>query len=83
FDGLGGLRVRRPVETNIVLVDTSGSAYTPMELVGTLIGAGIRGLPLNATTVRLVTHLDVSRSDVEHAIATARNIVPSKVTPSS
>jgi threonine aldolase len=75
LDGLGGLRVRRPVETNIVLVDTSDSAMTPMELVGNLIGAGVRCLPMNATTVRLVTHLDVGRDDVEHAVAVARNIV--------
>jgi threonine aldolase len=75
LDGLAGLRVRRPVETNIVLVDTSASRLGPMELVGTLIGAGVRCLPMNATTVRLVTHLDVSRADVEHAIGVARNIV--------
>jgi threonine aldolase len=75
FDGLAGLRVRRPVETNIVLVDTSASAMSPLDLVGTLIGTGIRCLPMNATTVRLVTHLDVGREDVEHALAVARNIV--------
>jgi threonine aldolase len=80
FDGLAGLRVRRPVESNIVLLDTSQSGLSPMELVVTLIGAGVRCLPLNATTVRLVTHLDVDRSDVEHAVAVARNIVRSKVT---
>lgn len=75
FDGLAGLRVRRPVETNIVLLDTTDSAHGPMDLVGHLIGAGIRCLPLNATTVRLVTHLDVSHDDVEHAVMVARNIV--------
>ena len=75
LDGLAGLRVRRPVETNIVLLDTSASRLGPMELVGTLIGAGVRCLPLNATTVRFVTHLDVDRADVEHAVAIARNIV--------
>jgi threonine aldolase len=45
LDGLAGLRVRRPVESNIVLVDTAASRFTPMELVGTLVGAGIRCLP--------------------------------------
>jgi threonine aldolase len=73
LDGLAGLRVRRPVESNIVLLDTSASRFTPMELVGTLIGAGVRCLPMNATTVRLVTHLDVDRDDVEHAVGVARN----------
>jgi threonine aldolase len=75
LDGLAGLRVRGPVETNIVLLDTSAARLTPMEVVGTLIGAGIRCLPLNATTVRFVTHLDVDRDDVEHAVRVARNIV--------
>ncbi len=75
LDGLAGLRVRRPVETNIVLLDTSASRLGPMEVVGTLIGGGVRCLPLNATTVRFVTHLDVDRADVEHAVGVARNIV--------
>ncbi|MCC6764684.1 MAG: low-specificity L-threonine aldolase [Deltaproteobacteria bacterium] len=75
LDGLAGLRVRRPVETNIVLLDTSGSRRGPMEVVGLLIGEGVRCLPMNATTVRLVTHLDVSRADVEHAVRVARGVL--------
>ncbi|MEB2286017.1 MAG: low-specificity L-threonine aldolase [Polyangiaceae bacterium UTPRO1] len=77
LDGLAGLRVRRPVETNIVLLDTSASLLGPMEVVGSLIGAGVRCLPINATTVRLVTHLDVSQPDVEHALAVARTALES------
>lgn len=73
LDGIAGLRVRRPVETNIVLLDTTASHLGPMEVVGMLIGAGVRCLPMNATTVRLVTHLDVSRADVEHAVRVARS----------
>lgn len=72
LDGIAGLRVRRPVETNIVLLDTEGSRLGPMDVVGTLIGEGIRCLPLSATTVRFVTHLDVSRDDVHHAVQVAR-----------
>jgi threonine aldolase len=75
FDGLAGLRVRRPVESNIVLLDTSASRLSPMEVVGTLIGEGVRCLPLTATTVRLVTHLDVDRGDVEHAVGVARAVL--------
>lgn len=74
LDGLAGLRVR-PVETNIVLLDTSTSRLGPMEVVGMLIGEGVRCLPMNATTVRLVTHLDVTRADVEHAIGVARKVL--------
>jgi threonine aldolase len=75
LDGLAGLRVRRPVETNIVLLDTTDSALSPLDLVGRLVGEGIRCLPLNATTVRLVTHLDVSRDDIAHAVAVARRVL--------
>jgi threonine aldolase len=39
------------------------------------VGADVRCLPWNATTVRFVTHLDVSRDDVQHAVTVARNIV--------
>lgn len=75
LDGLAGLRVRRPVETNIVLLDTSASALSPLDVVTRLIGEGVRCLPLNATTVRLVTHLDVSRDAVAHAVEVARHIL--------
>lgn len=75
IDGLAALRVRRPVETNIVLVDTAESRFGPLELVGTLAGAGIRCLPLAATTVRFVTHLDVGRDDVAHAVTTMRRVL--------
>jgi threonine aldolase len=46
-----------------------------MELVGTLIGEGVRCLPLNATTVRFVTHLDVDRNAVDHAITVCRRVL--------
>jgi threonine aldolase len=72
LDGLAGLRVRRPVDTNIVLLDTTGSTLQPLDVVGRLVADGVRCLPLNATTVRLVTHLDVSRDDVTSAVAVAR-----------
>jgi threonine aldolase len=75
IDGLAGLRVHRPVETNIVLVDTTESRLGPMDVVGTLIGEGIRCLPLSATIVRFVTHLDVSADDVEHAVRVARRVL--------
>ena len=72
LDGVAGLRVRRPVETNIVLLDTAASGLHPLDVVGRLVAAGIRCLPLNATTVRMVTHLDVSRDDVAYSVDAAR-----------
>ncbi len=75
IDGLAGLRVRRPVDSNIVLLDTAGSRMSPLEVVGALVAEGVRCLPLSATTVRFVTHLDVGRGDVEHAIAVVRRVL--------
>jgi threonine aldolase len=75
LDGLAGVRVRRPVETNIVLLDTTASALTALDVVGRLVGDGVRCLPLNATTIRLVTHLDVARDDIVHAVAVARRVL--------
>jgi threonine aldolase len=72
LDGLAGLRVRRPVETNIVLLDTRGSRWGSLELVGALAAAGVRGLPLDATTVRMVTHLDVTADDARYAAGVGR-----------
>jgi threonine aldolase len=71
-----GLRLRGTVETNIVCLDTSGhdtAAAVAVEL-GT---AGLRCLAIAPTTLRLVTHLDVARADVEHAIAAARTVLGS------
>lgn len=57
-----------PVEhrTNMVVArEDSGDAVA---LVGRLEGAGVLCLPLDAHRVRMVTHLDVSREQVERAV---------------
>jgi threonine aldolase len=56
------------VETNIVVfsVPDAPAFCAALERQGVLMG------PLDATTVRAVTHLDVSREDVERAVRAAR-----------
>ena len=68
-----GLSLRGAVETNIVRLDT-GARGAPA-LAAELDAAGVRCLALAPTTLRLVTHLDVSRADVEHGIAVARGVL--------
>lgn len=76
LDGAGGLRVLGGhVETNIVYLDTTDCRLSAVELFGALAGEGVRCLPLSPTAVRMVTHLDVSREGVEHAVEVCRRVV--------
>ena len=64
----GGRGVRvAPVETNLV-VATLADRTTP-ELVATLRDRGVLASAMDATTLRLVTHHDVTRDDCERAAA--------------
>ncbi|WP_134767532.1 threonine aldolase family protein [Nocardioides sp. 1609] len=53
------------VETNIVVVDRPDAAA----FVGRAAAAGVRVATVGPTTVRMVTHLDVTRADAEKAAA--------------
>ncbi|MBI3962461.1 MAG: low specificity L-threonine aldolase [Deinococcus sp.] len=60
------------VETNIVFFDVSGLGLTAAEVVQRLLQCGVRMGALGRTRVRAVTHLDVTRSDIDRAVAVAR-----------
>ncbi|HEU0195299.1 MAG TPA: GntG family PLP-dependent aldolase [Gaiellales bacterium] len=69
--GAGRLRIDPArVQTNIVLGTVADGTPAP-DLVGELGAAGVLCASLDAETVRFVTHLDVSRDDVEAAIERA------------
>ena len=70
-----GLSLRGAVETNIVRLDTG--ARGAAALAAQLGAAGVRCLAIAPTTLRFVTHLDVSRADVEYSIAVARDVLGS------
>lgn len=64
-------------ETNIVFFDVAGTGLTPAEIEA---GVNARGIRFGAnydfkTSIRAVTHLDVSRADCEAAVAAVREIV--------
>lgn len=63
-----GIRITHPVQTNIVIFDVSGTGLPAREFSARLAARGVRINPVNATCLRLVTHLDVSRSDCERAL---------------
>ncbi|HQY95419.1 MAG TPA: beta-eliminating lyase-related protein, partial [Phycicoccus sp.] len=63
------------VETNIVMVDTSGTGRSPGELTEALGEKGIRAYPSGAARVRLVWHLDVDDAATDAAIAAFRELL--------
>jgi threonine aldolase len=54
-------------QTNIVMVDLLRSGDTPESVSPRLAHAGVRLAPWGPRRLRAVTHLDVTRSDVERA----------------
>jgi threonine aldolase len=71
-----GLRLDpETVETNIVLVDVSGTGLTAAELVALLADAGAWVMERDAARVRLVTHRLVTDDDVEEAARIVADVV--------
>lgn len=69
-DGLetvAGLEVQPP-ETNIVLVDVSGTGLAVEDVLERLDEHGVAATPFGPTTVRFCTHRDVSSGDVDRAL---------------
>jgi threonine aldolase len=63
------------VETNIVIFDVGASGRGAEELSALLEEAGVRVSVVGRTKLRAVTHLDVSRVDVERAIEVFRRVL--------
>jgi threonine aldolase len=61
-----------PVETNILLFDVSGTGRSAAEIGKRLEERGVRMSLFGGTTIRAVTHLDVSRADCERAVEALR-----------
>lgn len=62
-------------ETNIVMLDVSGGTVEADEAVGRLAAEGVLVVPFGPTRLRAVTHLDVTRADVERAAAAIRKVL--------
>ena len=61
------------VETNIVLVELTGSRR-PDDAAAAFAAWGVRVSSFGPSTLRMVTHLDVDDSGIDHAIRAAREI---------
>jgi threonine aldolase len=62
------------VETNILVFDVSESGSSVEEVLGKLKAKGILMVPFGHTLARAVTHLDVSREDIEKTIRVIRKV---------
>jgi threonine aldolase len=71
--GIPGILVNvKHVETNIVIFDPSGTGRSPQELLNHFAQHGLRMSPAPPARIRAVTHLDVSRSQIEEAVQIVR-----------
>ena len=73
--GLPGVRITpEHVETNIVVFDISETRRTADEILTSLKADGLLLVPFSPTTLRAVTHLDVSRDQIEQACAILKKV---------
>jgi len=73
---LPGIRLNpAEVETNIVIFDVGAAGRPAQTLAEQLEQAGVRVSVVGRSKLRAVTHLDVSRQDIEHAIAVLRQVI--------
>lgn len=63
------------VQTNIVLYDVGETGQTAAEFLARLRERGVLGGPVDARRVRMVTHLDVDRADIEQALQRTSEVV--------
>jgi threonine aldolase len=63
-----------PVETNLIFFDVSGLGITAQAFNARLMEHGVRVSTLGETRARAVTHLDVTRSQVQEAVQIIRRV---------
>jgi len=70
-----GLELAHPVETNIVIFRVNESAYSSVDdFLSALKSQGVLAVPFGRSTVRMVTHLDISSDDIGHVEELLRNM---------
>lgn len=65
------------VQTNIVIYDIQKTGLSSAAFLAELSRRKVLGVPVDAERIRMVTHLDVDRKDVEQAVETIREMVAS------
>jgi threonine aldolase len=73
--GLPGVRIRpEHIETNIVVFDISETGRTAEEVLSRLKHEGLLLVPFGPTTLRAVTHLDVTGEQIEYACGILKKV---------
>jgi threonine aldolase len=76
LDGFDGIECSPgTVESNIVMARITHPEHTPESLMRALRQRGVLVLPQNSTTLRFVTHLDVSTEDVARVVVAFEEIL--------
>ena len=76
IQSIPGLKLMTPdIQTNIVFFDVSGAGLTSRQVYDQLIAQGVRMGVSYGGMIRAVTHLDVSRDDIDAAGAALRDAV--------
>ena len=63
------------VRTNIVIISLKGSGVSSTELLLRLAERRVLAVPVDGERIRMVTHLDVTREDVEAAADAVRSVM--------
>ncbi|HEX6610099.1 MAG TPA: beta-eliminating lyase-related protein, partial [Hyphomicrobiaceae bacterium] len=78
IQSIPGLKLMTPnIETNIVFFDVSGAGLTSRQVFDQLMAQGVRMGVSYGGMIRAVTHLDVSREDIDAAGVALRDAVAS------
>jgi len=73
-----GIRINpAKVQTNIVIYDIQKTGLSSADFLAGLARRKILGVPVDAEKIRMVTHLDVDRGDVDKAAQTIREMLKS------
>jgi threonine aldolase len=63
------------VQTNIVIFDLKKSGRSSGDFLNALKARGVLAVPVDSERVRMVTHLDVNRRDIEAAVKAVREVL--------
>ncbi len=77
-ENVAGLTLDPPPQTNIVVFRIDRELGTAAEFAARLLELGVGGLPFGPQHIRLVTHLDVNRQQVEQAAQLLKRVAGSK-----
>jgi threonine aldolase len=72
---IDGISVENKVETNIIIINVKETKHTPETFVDALKSKGILAGVFGLDTIRLVTHYDISRKDIDKALTAVQAIV--------